>query len=236
MSANCHCRRDPCQACRQLRRSPGPARSLSVCARSVEPRSEWAVIDAEPATAHIPVCVDPRLLSRLSVARSGGRCRGISISARLWRCSSRSPAMSGLDRRVRAGAHYRCNGSHVGGQKGQIPALKVAAYSATAARVSGIFLRPLVGILARVGALYSLHLVISNHRSHEDSAGPVRGLYGCYGLLPPFLWSSWWSRDRRTIQWDRSGVSVGDAEADCRGQGISDLDCPRRDPSGHYQM
>jgi hypothetical protein len=47
-----------------------------------------------------------------------------------------------------------------GGHKGQIPALKVAAYSATAAWVSGIFsLLPVLGILALAGALYSLYLL-----------------------------------------------------------------------------
>jgi hypothetical protein len=64
-----------------------------------------------------------------------------------------------------------------GGQKGQIPALKVAAYSATAAWVSGIFLViPLLGILALVGALYSLYLLylglpVLMKTSPERSAG-----------------------------------------------------------------
>lgn len=141
----------------------GP-RPLVVRVRSilVEPRSEWAVIDAEPATigsiyryvmilAAIPaICrairlsmvgyfqATPLLATQLAITSYVGALIAVYVLALI--ISALAPTF--------------------GGQKGQIPALKVAAYSATAAWVSGIFLLiPLVGILALVGALYSLYLL-----------------------------------------------------------------------------
>lgn len=141
----------------------GP-RPLFVRVRSilVEPRSEWAVIDAEPATAGsiyryvlilaaIPaICralrwslpgyfnISPSLALQLAITSYVGALIAVYVLALI--IDAMAPTF--------------------GGQKGQIPALKVAAYSATAAWVSGIFLLiPLVGILALVGALYSLYLL-----------------------------------------------------------------------------
>ena len=141
----------------------GP-RPLVVRVRSilVEPRSEWAVIDAEPATvgsiyryvlilAAIPaICrairlsmvgyfrVTPLLAVELAITSYVGALIAVYVLALI--INALAPTF--------------------GGQKGQIPALKVAAYSATAAWVCGIFLLiPLLGILALVGALYSLYLL-----------------------------------------------------------------------------
>jgi hypothetical protein len=141
----------------------GP-RPLVVRVRSilVEPRSEWGVIDAEPATtgsiyryvlilAAIPaICqaikfsmvgvfhITPVLATQFAITNYVGALIAVYVLALI--ISALAPTF--------------------GGQKGQIPALKVAAYSATAAWVSGIFvLIPLLGILALVGALYSLYLL-----------------------------------------------------------------------------
>ena len=141
----------------------GP-RPLVVRVRSilVEPRSEWGVIDAEPATtgsiyryalilAAVPaICqairfsmvgvfhLTPVLATQFAITNYLGTLIAIYVLALI--ISALAPTF--------------------GGQKGQIPALKVAAYSATAAWVSGIFvLIPLLGILALVGALYSLYLL-----------------------------------------------------------------------------
>jgi Yip1-like protein len=128
----------------------------------VEPRAEWAVIDAEPAT------IGSIYRYVLILAAIPAICRAIRWS------------MVGYFRLTPLGAAQFAITSYIGaliavfalaliidalaptfgGQKGQIPALKVAAYSATAAWVSGIFLViPLLGILALVGALYSLYLL-----------------------------------------------------------------------------
>ena len=128
----------------------------------VEPRREWGVIDAEPATvgsiyryalilAAIPaICqaikfsmlgvfhITPVLATQFAITNYVGAL--IAVYALALIISALAPTF--------------------GGQQGQIPALKVAAYSATAAWVSGIFvLIPLLGILALVGALYSLYLL-----------------------------------------------------------------------------
>jgi hypothetical protein len=128
----------------------------------VEPRAEWAVIDAEPAT------IGSIYRYVLILAAIPAICRAIRWS------------MVGYFQLTPLGATQFAITSYIGaliavfalaliidalaptfgGQKGQIPALKVAAYSATAAWVSGIFLViPLLGILALVGALYSLYLL-----------------------------------------------------------------------------
>jgi hypothetical protein len=128
----------------------------------VEPRSEWTLIEAEPATigsiyryvlilAAIPaICrairlsmvgyfqVSPLLATQIAITSYIGSL--IAVYALALIIDALAPTF--------------------GGQKGQIPALKVAAYSATAAWVSGAFLLiPLLGILALVGALYSLYLL-----------------------------------------------------------------------------
>jgi hypothetical protein len=140
------------------------SRPLVVRVRSilVEPRSEWGVIEAEPATvgsiyryvlilAAIPAICQaikfsmmgdfqstPMFAMQLAISSYVGALIAVYVLALI--ISALAPTF--------------------GGQKGQIPALKVAAYSATAAWVSGIFLLiPLVGILALAGAIYSLYLL-----------------------------------------------------------------------------
>jgi hypothetical protein len=128
----------------------------------MDPRGEWAVIDVEPATvgsvyryvlilAAIPaICraiklsmvgvfqITPLLAMQLAITSYVGALIAVYVLALI--INALAPTF--------------------GGQKGQIPALKVAAYSATAAWVSGIFLLiSLLGILALVGALYSLYLL-----------------------------------------------------------------------------
>lgn len=141
----------------------GP-RPLVVRVRSilVEPRSEWAVIEAEPAT------IGSIYRYVLILAAIPAVCRAIRLSmvgyfqldplqATLLAITSYIGALIGV---YALALIIDALAPTFGGQKGQIPALKVAAYSATAAWVSGIFLViPLLGILALVGALYSLYLL-----------------------------------------------------------------------------
>jgi len=132
------------------------------------PRTEWPVIEAEPATTGslyagyiIPLAAIPAVAGFIGWSLVGGSVLGVSF---------RVPIGTGL-----TGAVVRYVLSLVatyvlaliidalaptfGGTKNSIQALKVAAYSSTAAWVAGIFmLLPSLGILGLVG-LYSLYLL-----------------------------------------------------------------------------
>jgi Yip1 domain len=126
----------------------------------IQPKSEWPVIDAEPATvasiytgyvmilAAIPaVCGAIGLawfgfsigtIIRMLVVQYLGALVGTYVLALI--IDALAPTF--------------------GGQKDQLRALKVAAYSATAGWVVGVVgLVPALGILALLGALYSLYLL-----------------------------------------------------------------------------
>jgi hypothetical protein len=128
----------------------------------LQPRSEWVVIDAEPAT------VGSIYRYVLILAAIPAVCRAIGLSmvgyfhfSTFWTVRLAIVSYVGALIAVYVLALIiDALAPTFGGQKGQIPALKVAAYSATAAWVAGIFsLIPSLGILALVGALYSLYLL-----------------------------------------------------------------------------
>jgi hypothetical protein len=132
------------------------------------PRKEWAIIDGESTTVAglysgyiIPLAAIPAIAGFIGMSVVGfGSVMGMSIKA---------PMGVGLE-----GAIARFVGALVGtyvlaliidalaptfgGQKSQIQALKVAAYSSTAAWLAGVFLiMPSLGMLSILG-IYSLYL------------------------------------------------------------------------------
>jgi hypothetical protein len=132
------------------------------------PRTEWPVIEGEPATIAslytgyiIPLAAIPAVAGFVGWSLVGANVLGVSV---------RVPIGSGL-----TGAVVRYALSLVatwvlaliidglapsfGGTRDSMKALKVAAYSSTAAWVAGIFmLLPSLGILGLLG-LYSLYLL-----------------------------------------------------------------------------
>jgi hypothetical protein len=141
----------------------GP-RPLVVRVRSilVEPRSEWAVIDTEPATIgsiyrYVLILAAIPAICRAVRLSMGGFFQLTPLQATQLAIASYIGALIGV---YALALIIDALAPTFGGQKGRIPALKVAAYSATAAWVSGIFdLVPVLGIVALVGALYSLYLL-----------------------------------------------------------------------------
>jgi hypothetical protein len=131
------------------------------------PRKEWTIIDGESTTVAglysgyiIPLAAIPAIAGFIGMSLVGFSFMGTSI---------RAPIGTGLTGAV---ARYlgALLGTYVlaliidalaptfGGQRSQIQALKVAAYSSTAAWVAGIFLIfPSLGILSILG-IYSLYL------------------------------------------------------------------------------
>jgi hypothetical protein len=169
------------------------------------PRKEWAIIDGESATVQglytgyiIPLAAIPAIAGFIGMSVVGfGSVMGMSIKA---------PIGTGLE-----GAIARFVGSLVGtyvlaliidalaptfaAQKNAIQALKVAAYSSTAAWVAGIFLiMPSLGMLSILG-IYSLYLFFLGlpllMKVPEDKAMGYTiavivaaiVLYACVGLL-----------------------------------------------------
>ena len=131
----------------------------------LSPRSEWAAIDTEPATVGglytgyiIPLAAIPAIAGFI-----GSSVIGSSLLGK-W------PMGWGLERAIiqfvlALAATYvlaliiDALAPSFGGQKSQIQALKVAAYSSTASWVAGIFtILPMLAILGLLG-LYSLYLL-----------------------------------------------------------------------------
>lgn len=132
------------------------------------PKSEWGVIDTESATTGslytsyiIPLAAIPPICTFIGMSLIGYNVLGIS---------GRWPIDLGLESAI---VRYVLSLISVyvlaliidalaptfGGQKNQIQALKVAAYSSTAAWIAGIFaLLPALAILGILG-LYSLYLL-----------------------------------------------------------------------------
>ena len=169
------------------------------------PRNEWTIIDGESATVQglytgyiIPLAAIPAIAGFIGMSVVGfGSVMGMSIKA---------PMGTGLE-----GAIARFVGTLVGtyvlaliidalaptfgAQKSTIQALKVAAYSSTAAWVAGIFLiLPSLGMLSILG-IYSLYLFFLGlpllMKVPEDKAMPYTiavivaaiVVYACVGLL-----------------------------------------------------
>jgi hypothetical protein len=168
------------------------------------PRNEWTIIDGESATVQglytgyiIPLAAIPAIAGFIGMSLVGFSFMGTSI---------RAPIGTGLTGAV---ARYlgALLGTYVlaliidalaptfGAQKSTIQALKVAAYSSTAAWVAGIFLiLPSLGMLSILG-IYSLYLFFLGlpllMKVPEDKAMPYTiavivaaiVVYACVGLL-----------------------------------------------------
>jgi uncharacterized protein YqgC (DUF456 family) len=147
------------------------------------PKAEWATIDTESATVGslytsyiIPLAAIPPICTFIGMSLVGFNMLGVSL---------RWPVSLGLESAL---VRYVLSlastyvlaliidalAPNFGGRKNQIQALKVAAYSSTAAWVAGIFmLLPALGILSILG-LYSLYLMFLGlpalMKSPEDKA------------------------------------------------------------------
>ena len=134
----------------------------------ITPQKEWPVIEAESATPAslytgyiIPLAAIPAVAGFVGMTMLGVRVLGMSIKV---------PMSTGLTNAVvvyvlaLAGVFILALiidalAPSFGGQKNQIQALKLAAYSSTASWLSGIFLIiPALSILSIVG-IYSLYLL-----------------------------------------------------------------------------
>lgn len=134
----------------------------------LSPKSEWATIDTESTTVGevyrgyvMPLAAIPAIAGFIGLTVLGYNILGTTV---------RYPLTGGIERAV---AQYVLTliGVYVlalvidalaptfGGQKNQIQALKVAAYSSTAGWVAGVFtILPALAILSILG-LYSLYLL-----------------------------------------------------------------------------
>jgi hypothetical protein len=123
----------------------------------MQPKSEWQVIDGEPATVSsiymgyiVPLAAIPAICGAVWIARYAPGF-AVRYAATQYVLGLVTPFVFALIIDALAPTF--------GGQKSQIQALKVAAYSWTAAWVAGIFLLvPGLGVLSIVG-LYSLYLL-----------------------------------------------------------------------------
>jgi hypothetical protein len=132
------------------------------------PQKEWPVIEAESATPAsmytgyiIPLAAIPAVAGFVGMSMFGVRVLGMSVKV---------PVSTGLTNAVVVYALALAGvfvlaliidalAPSFGGQKSQIQALKLAAYSSTASWLAGIFLIiPALSILSIVG-IYSLYLL-----------------------------------------------------------------------------
>lgn len=135
----------------------------------INPKNEWAVIDTEPATVGslytgyiVPLSAIPPIAMFI-----GWSLIGVSVLGFRYRIET-GTALTGVAVQYVLGLAgvfvlaliIDALAPQFGGQKNQIQALKVAAYSSTASWIAGIFLLiPSLGILAALGGLYSLYLL-----------------------------------------------------------------------------
>ena len=147
--------------------SPPLAGSLvgRVKAILLSPQSEWPVIAAESATASsiytgyvLPLAAIPAICGAIGLLGFGGY-GGIGFSP-MWAVRfAVSLYVETLIVIFVMSLVIDALAPTFGGQKNQVQALKVAAYSATASWIAGVFaLIPALGILRLVG-LYSLYLL-----------------------------------------------------------------------------
>ncbi len=133
------------------------------------PKTEWATIETEPATTGsiytgyvIPLAAIPAVASFIGWSLIGfGSVMGVAFKAPVgtgltYAAVSYCGALVGT---FVIGLIIDALAPNFGAQKNQVQALKVAAYSSTAAWVAGVFnIIPSLAIIAILGALYSLYL------------------------------------------------------------------------------
>lgn len=149
----------------------GPASGIVQRAKDIllKPKETWPVIAAEPATTqsiYVPYVVALAAIGPLA-SLIGGQLVGFSALGVTWHppigTAITSAILSyGLTLATVFILALVIDGlaPNFGGQKDQIQALKVAAYSGTAAWVGGIFgLIPALGLIGLLFALYGLYLL-----------------------------------------------------------------------------
>ncbi len=135
----------------------------------MKPKETWPVIAAEPATTqsiYVPYVVALAAIGPVA-GLIGGQLVGVSVLGVTWHppigVALTSAILSyGLTLATVFILALVIDGlaPNFGGQKKQIQALKVAAYSGTAAWVGGIFgLIPMLGLIGLLFALYGLYIL-----------------------------------------------------------------------------
>lgn len=151
--------------------SPSPAAGIVQRAKDIllKPKETWPVIAAEPATTqsiYVPYVVALAAIGPLA-SLIGGQLVGVSVLGTTWRppigAALTSAVLSyGLTLAMVFVLALVIDGlaPNFGGQKDQTQALKVSAYSGTAAWVGGIFgLIPMLGLIGLLFALYGLYIL-----------------------------------------------------------------------------
>ena len=151
--------------------SPSPAAGIVQRAKDIllKPKETWPVIAAEPATTqsiYVPYVVALAAIGPVA-GLIGGQLVGVSALGVTWHppigAALTSAVLSyGLTLATVFILALVVDGlaPNFGGQKDQIQALKVAAYSGTAAWVGGIFgLIPMLGLIGLLFALYGLYIL-----------------------------------------------------------------------------
>ena len=151
--------------------SPSSAAGIIQRAKDIllKPKETWSVIAAEPATTqsiYVPYVVALAAIGPVA-GLIGGQLVGVSALGVTWHppigAALTSAILSyGLMLATVFMLALVIDGlaPNFGGQKDQIQALKVAAYSGTAAWVGGIFgLIPMLGLIGLLFALYGLYIL-----------------------------------------------------------------------------
>lgn len=134
----------------------------------LNPKNEWAAIDTEPTSVGalytgyiVPLAAIPAICGFIGSSIIGYSVLGVSVKTSMssgLTSAVISFALSLVSVYV-MGLIIDALAPSFGGQKSQIQALKVAAYSSTAAWLAGVFsILPTLGVLGIVG-LYSLYLL-----------------------------------------------------------------------------
>ena len=132
----------------------------------MQPKSEWQVIDSEPATVGsiyvgyvLPLAAIPAICMAIGWSLVGVPFIGTSFGAGWAIRVAVTMYVASLVRVFVFALIIDALAPSFGGQKNQIQALKVSAYASTAAWVVGVFyLMPALSILGILG-LYSLYLL-----------------------------------------------------------------------------
>jgi hypothetical protein len=149
----------------------GPAKGLVARARDilVQPKSEWLVIDAEPASVGSILTGYVLVLAAIGPIAMliGQQLFGIGAFGINWKPPiGYSIATAVFSYVVSIAAVYVCAliidalAPTFGGRKNQVQALKTSAYSATPGWVAGIlFIIPQLGMLALLAGIYGIYLL-----------------------------------------------------------------------------
>jgi hypothetical protein len=152
---------------------PGPASSVSLVARAqgilLHPKAEWEKIDAEPATIQGLYIGYVCILAAIPAIATliGSEAFGHGVLGIVYRPPIIGAVVMAIIAYVLAlvgvfvlALIIDALAPSFDGQKNQIQAFKIAAYSGTAGWVAGIFaIFPPLGALAWLGSLYGLYLL-----------------------------------------------------------------------------